>query len=245
MNAHTPVAAQTSGEVLIEIDGLERERADAVAALARGESDRAAILLTGDDKKAERHDADMARHRRAIERVDLRLPALRDALADAQASEAAARDAAKRDEAEAAIAAFAKTFKAAYEDPAAKIAAFCQEWARLDDLARDAGVESPTSRFLSTVLQEEQPARYRDELYETYLDEFGRETTISHGTNPEGLRRQQDGDKYLRRKVTRTRRVLVAARVAAIYDSATALPKAVSLPAIAVRGTAFWMPRSE
>ena len=243
MNAQTPMSAQSCGELQAFIEGLDREKADAGAALVRGEGERPQLLLSSDDRKLDRHDADMVRHRRTIERVDLRLPAMRDALVEAQAREALKRTVSQRADVNAKIEAFAQTFASAYEEPAAKIAAFCGQWAELDALARETGVEGPSSRFLATELRAEQPARYQDEEYQTYVDEFGRETPISHGTNPEGVRRREDGDKYLRQLVTRTRRVKVADRVPAVYDVAPPLTDAVHLPALAARAPAFWQSR--
>ena len=243
MNAIAPMSAQSSGEIQALIDGIEREKADAGAALIRAEGERPQLLLSADDRKLDRHDADMIRHRRAIERVDLRLPALRDALSEAQSREALKRKAAQRTDVTAKIDAFAQTFAAAYEEPAKQIAAFCMRWAELDQLARDAGVEGPSSRFLATELRGEEPAQYETEEYQTYLDEFGRETLISHGTNPEGIRRREDGDKYLRQLVTRTRQVKTSDAKPALYDIAPPLTQTVNLPALAARASAFWQSR--
>lgn len=163
---------RASAAVRDEVAQLKADRdtdAHRVEDLAAGYD---AVLLTGDDKAAEKHEAETAKLRRAIARAELRLPILAAELRDAEARDDEERKAAQRAEATAAVKDVVAEIEAGYSTPAATIAAFLARWAAASDLARAAGVDGPDGRLRRTP-DRIVPAREQVRLVEVYPD--GRE----------------------------------------------------------------------
>jgi hypothetical protein len=189
----TPAPA-TSATLRADLDRLDQDRAAAVADLARLEGSRRDVLLSGDDAAAERHDAEMARQRRAIERADLRRPGIVDALDGAEQREEAERITKIKNDANGIVSAFLKTAEERYRKPALELVAFLQEWQRVSAIAKEAGVPGPNAilRTCDRVLLK--PERVEEESYFVFVDENG----VEMGNEwPAGSYREINGQRHL------------------------------------------------
>lgn len=175
-----------------EIARLVADRETARLALAVLEGERNAVLLTDDDAAAERHDAEMGKQRRAIERCDLRRPGLEQALADALAREEAERKAAQVAEAEAEISAVMADIAAEYMGPAGRIAAFLARYEAANAKARAAGV-ADIDRRIRFKAGSREPDREVDHRY--FVDERGQLTTDPYPPM-QYAREDDDGVRY-------------------------------------------------
>jgi hypothetical protein len=177
-----------------DLDRLDQDRAAAVAELALLQRTRKDVLLSGDDAAAERHDSDMARQRRAIERADLRRPGVVDALDEAEQREEAERVAKIKNDANRTVSAFLKTVEERYRKPALELVAFLQEWQQVSGIAKEAGVPGPNAilRTCDRVLLK--PERVEQESYFVFVDENGVETGNEW---PAGSYQEINGQRHL------------------------------------------------
>lgn len=166
--------ARSSAELRADLARLDAERSGGVDRLAELEASRDAVLLTDDDAKAEAHDAEMQRVRRAIERADLKRPGLVAAIETAQAREEADAFARQQAEATAAVEAVIARLAKEYEAPARIIAAFLADWQRAADLARAAKVPGPDALVRERPPQMIAPAG--EDVFLVYVDEQGRDS---------------------------------------------------------------------
>jgi hypothetical protein len=238
MNA--TVKMSSSADVREALKQLDAERASTAASLVELESDTNRILLTGDDVAAEKHEAKIAKARRAIARFDLQRPGLGQELADALAREEAAAKAKAQTEAIAARDALAKRVRDEYDAPARMIATFLRDWIAVDDLCRDAGVPTLHDELRTTPDRTEAA---REEEYEVYVDENGADTEHEY---PVGSYRLDDQGRKLnsllqplkpRPKRIRTR-VIPAQHVRG--ESLPALTRITNLPGLKVGDDPIW-----
>lgn len=172
-----PVAAtaeRSSNDLRADLTDLDAVREASVAHLTELEVSRDSVLLTDDDARAEAHDAEMQRIRRAIERADLKRPGLVAAIEAAVSRETAEAKARQQVEARESVTALIARVHKEYEEPATIISAFLSDWKRVSELARAAGVEGP-----DRLLRERDPQMIEPEgedVYLAYIDEHGRET---------------------------------------------------------------------
>jgi len=202
-----PAILVTGGKSSIQLRedlaALDTERERNATRIVEMGVGRNAVLLTDDDAEAEAHDAEMQRVRRAIERFDLKRPALVQAVAQAEEREAAELRARQQAEARTEVEHILARLAEEYEAPAGIIAAFLADWKRVDDLATAAGIDGP-----DRVARQRDPAIIepeREERYAVYFDEQGRETDAPYPpgmslTGPDGT-----PDRPTRRREMRTR----------------------------------------
>lgn len=170
--------APTSATIRVDLDTLDRDRETAADELACLRAGRDAVLLTGDDAAAERHDAEIARQGRAIERCDLRRPGL---VADLEAAAAREREEARarqQDEARAEVERVIGRLGSEYEVPAKLIATFLADWQRACVVADAAGVPGPDVVARERAPQIVEPAG--EEVFLVYIDENGRDSDQPH-----------------------------------------------------------------
>ncbi len=108
---------RSSTDLRADLVHLDADRAAAADRLSELEAGRDAVLLTDDDAKAEAHDAEMQRVRRAIERADLKRPGIVAAVEAAVAREEANAFARRQAEASAAVEAVIARLAKEYEAP--------------------------------------------------------------------------------------------------------------------------------
>ena len=168
-----------------DLEQLAVARDAAVIRLAELEAQLADILLTDDDAAAERHDAEIARQRRAIERADLKRPALECELVDAERREQAERQAVQQAQANAAVEAVLAEIEAEYNEPARRIAAFLDRWNAAANLAQAAGVPGPDRRLRAI------PGDYEPERIETYTVWID-PNSVEHASKPQPAVSVQD-----------------------------------------------------
>ena len=215
MNAHSPrrtpslvaVApsdpARSSADLRADLAQLDADRAAAADRLAMLEAGRDAVLLTDDDAKAEAHDAEIQRTRRAIERADLKRPGVVEAIAAADAREAADAFARQQAEARAAVEAVIDRLAKEYEAPAKAIAAFLADWQRADEMARAAKVPGPDAQVRERAPEMIAPAG--EDVILVYIDEQGRDTDQPFRPGSYGLRPDLTPDAPTRPQRRRTR----------------------------------------
>jgi hypothetical protein len=143
MTAHMKLRSST--EIRADIDTLKKERASAEARLGELEATYNDVLLNGTDKEAEKHEAESAKQRRAVQRADLRLPPLEDELQDALEREERERFAEQQERARKAVQDIIARAETEYAVPAAKIASFLKDWEAATDLAEAAKIDPPNS----------------------------------------------------------------------------------------------------
>ena len=176
---------------------LDADRIAAANRLDELEAGRDAVLLTDDDEKAEAHDAEMQRVRRAIERSDLKRPGVVTAIEAAVAREEADAFARKQAEASAAVEAVIGRLGKEYEAPARIIAALMVDWQAAAELAEAAKVPGPDALVRVRAPQMIAPAS--EDVFFVYIDEHGRETDQPY---PPGI---QSPDMPTRQRRARTR----------------------------------------
>ncbi|KQS59501.1 hypothetical protein ASG32_31365 [Methylobacterium sp. Leaf361] len=163
-----------SADLRADLAHLDTDRGAAADRLAELEAGRNAVLLTDDDAKAEAHDAEMQRVRRAIERADLKRPGIVAAIEAAVAREEADAYARRQAEASAAVEAVIARLAKEYEAPAKIIAAFLADWQRAAELAEAAKVPGPDALVRERPPQMIAPAG--EDVFLVYIDEQGRDT---------------------------------------------------------------------
>lgn len=237
--------APTSAAIRVDLDALDRERETASTELARLRAGRDAVLLSGDDVAAERHDAEIARQGRAIERCDLRRPSL---VADLEAAETREREEARarqQEEARAEVDRVIGRLGSEYEVPAKLIATFLADWQRVEALAKAAGVDGPDrlTRERDPVVID--PAG--EDVRLVYIDEQGRDSDQPYppGTyvlNAEGYP-IEDRSGYAPRVLPTRRQERRAFPRAARYDRGIylgSLAASTNLPPARVGAEAPW-----
>jgi hypothetical protein len=232
----TPRATES---IAADIDGVEVDRAAAAGRLEQLQTEWNAVLLAGDDKRAERHEAAMAKERRAVQRFDLRIPILKEELAAGLAAEQAAalaeRQAAAKQQVDALIARASE-----YRDAAKTIARFLSDWKEVTDMASTAGVSTPHEhlRFEPGAVI---PAHQIEE--HVYLDEAGSETSSpfaagSYRLDAEGRRLDRLGQPLAERKQRKKVRTVPERQQPS--RNLPQLPATVALPALALGEPDFW-----
>ena len=177
---------RSSADIQLEIDRLVADEQAICAELAGLEAARPDVLRSGDDLAAERHDVEILRARRAVDRAALvnppALAALQAEHAVAAEREEAERRAKAEAEATAAVDAFMADFPGRYRALAGQLAELLAEYSRVTDIATCVdGVATPHARlgrFKDRVLIS--PAGTREELYPVYVDETGAETSSAY-----------------------------------------------------------------
>jgi hypothetical protein len=229
---------------------LDQEHSNAVTALAALEAGRKDVLLSGDDAAAERHDAETARQRRAIERCDLKRPGAIQAVAEAEQREEQERRERQQAEARAVVAAVIAEVQTGYAEPARIIAQFMRRWAEASEQARRAGVAGPDSHTRLLSPEQRIPARTASEPYACFLDENGNETQQEYPADEEGRYPDSRGiypsgrEAKRRQRVTRERVTVTEPAKVIPEQRLPALVTAVALPGITKADEPFWPPRA-
>lgn len=188
--AETALPPEKSSEQLREeLARLDADRAANIEKLDRLDDERTAVLLTDDDAKAEQHDAEAQRTRRAIERADLKRPAAVEAIAAAEERERLEARAIQQAEARSKVQAVLKRLDDEYGAPAKQIAAFLADWKEASEAARKADVDGP-----DTLAREQAPqliSEAGEDVHLVYIDEQGNDTDVpfppgSYEADPEG-----------------------------------------------------------
>ena len=178
MNA---IAIRNSATLQAEIDATATERANAAAELTALDAKWREILLTDDDKAAERCELEMAKVRRSIARAEAQIAALEDERDRASEREAVEAKAAQLAEAEAAVTEALRQLDEVYEPARRAITAFLDVWKRADDLARAAGIRTPEALARSTPFI---PATEQKVEREVWVDQHGHPCAVVLRENP-------------------------------------------------------------
>ncbi len=177
--ARTIEPTRTSAHVAADVQAAENEAAAALAEVERLNGQTRLVLVGGDDAAHERHESEISRHRRIVERANARRDELARELASVEEREAGEAKDRARSEAEAAVAAVAAKAERHYSEPALKIALFLEEWAEAQRLADAARIPGPAFAVRRSI----QPSRQRIDntrRWEAYADEEGKPTLNPH-----------------------------------------------------------------
>ena len=225
MTAH--VKGRSSAEVRADIETLKKERTAAETRLAELEATYNDVLLNGTDKEAEKHEAETAKQRRAIQRADLRLPPLEEELQDALEREERERFAAQQERARKAVRDVIARAEAEYADPAGKIAAFLADWEAATKLAQEARTDTPNEALRC---RQSKMGEATTQDYVVYVNKFNHEReTAPAADDPNGPWRAK----------IRTR-VIPPKMIPGDYQKD--LTTTVSLPGLKLDDRPYWLP---
>ncbi|MBL8588738.1 MAG: hypothetical protein JNK46_09440 [Methylobacteriaceae bacterium] len=214
-----------------EVEKIARERAGLEAQAPQIEAQIAALaaahagaVLESDDA-AERNEAEHRRLRYAAQRLAARLAELTAAEAGARQRLADAETAQRRAEAERAVAAAVAELDSVYTPCVEKIAAFLDRWRAACDAARASGIDSPEAVARPRRCERPaEPATFRDETYEAYVNANGNPTDDPFALNDRGER------VVPRQRAMFTRRVTTSPAARAIYCDLPTLATSICLP---------------
>jgi hypothetical protein len=235
-----PKPQQRSSENVREhIRATEADREAMSARIADLDRKWDTVLRTGDDARAERHEAEAAKARRGVTRAGLLLIDLAEELKEAEAVEEAAARFALRKEAEQAVAA-AETEKRRYAELATEIAGILGRYATACDLAQKAGIAGPDSDRRTPGIRTPE----REETYQVFVDEHGNETSTpfpagvyavaADGSNIDPLTGAPP-----KQRPSRTRVRIIPGTLQPGHNVG-ALSAMVSLPGVAIDDPYFW-----
>lgn len=134
-----PTASAADLERSLEEAKAERESAQAEK--SRLEASRKSVLLNGDDRAAERHDAAIAAAARRVDRAGALIEEIEPLLAAAQEREKAEALNARRQEAEIRAAELRERRESEYTAPAKKIAAYAADYVETKELVAAVNAE--------------------------------------------------------------------------------------------------------
>jgi hypothetical protein len=189
-NLKAQAALRSSGSILAEIDRLNSELNLAGLRLKVLTAGYDAAILAG-DKEAEANETETTLTKRTIRRAELQLVALNVDLDSSLEREREAAAQAKRDKANAAVAAVMRKFDVGYREPAKLIADFLIEYDAANKLAFEADVPTvhKLTRFKAGTVE---PAYERPKT--VFIDESGAETDNPY---PAGAYRKDDQGRRL------------------------------------------------
>ncbi|QEN87726.1 hypothetical protein FZC33_16000 [Labrys sp. KNU-23] len=188
---------RSSDKVRSDIGALTAQRAEAEKKLAELESARRSVLLQDDDTKAEAHDADMARQRRAIERANLKLIPLEEELTASAAFEDQERRLAKYTAAAKLADETAIFLSKEHRKIRERILDLIETLAKAELVVAEANADLPDGK--AAILSIEESVRGRPNLSEEVLSEEDFEAWGVRGSGrplPEKFQDQVSSDPY-------------------------------------------------
>ncbi|MBL8588747.1 MAG: hypothetical protein JNK46_09485 [Methylobacteriaceae bacterium] len=211
-------------KIASELAGLQAQAPQIEAQIAALAAAHPAAVLES-DSAAEANEAERRRLGYAQTRLAARLAELTAAESDARQCLADAEAAQRRVDAERAVAAAVAELDSVYAPCVGKIAAFLDRWTAACNLARAAGIDSPEAIARPRRCERKaEPATFRDESYEAFVDASGNPTDSAFGVNDRGER------IVPRQRGMFTRQVRVDPARMAVYAHLPALAASICLP---------------